>query len=808
MSQYVQPGWYPNPSGDQSTQRYWDGQQWTEQYVWWNGAAWVEPARPQAPMTQHHQAHAAHAAHAANPQNHEAAGDAALAVPAGPGPHQPVKQPRRWWPWMVGTAAVALVALVVVTINFWLGDSGPDGELVALSEDGSGQPFAIEALVDEDIRGVTTSKIVYTDERAGYDYTRPIVGIKDRTQQVEFEGEFDPRVGPDADPDVRDETTWAFRMFADRGLTLPIPAFVNRTFDDRPITISPYESAYATAANDGYLETEVEDDIRIRTNASFTGVEDSVGHEHRTEWGLRDTYYLVRYVDESGELLERPVVSQLSFEHELATPSMSFGVDPDAPGMLKFTWDPVPGATHYRVVSSSWGTGGSYTRDMVAVARTEETSWSAASQDEDVLWVRHQNKGLAVGTVYELHQDEYNLGTEYGVIAFNDSGEMSALGSQIASSSLAASLPYEIDRGLYLSAVAQSDCVPTEDDPCVLADLTTEFPYLTLGGQEVTTSSYVVEVRFFPADDTYKAGVVGTGTRLGMWRTLETTSEEEALALAEEYNQAAAPQDGLSTGGVWVSDHREVMGIEEPTYEVDPVLLEQVDGSNNLVEFIAAHMIQGTTAIDMTEMLDFWGRSAIDDAAYEAMYQNGDSLALAVYLDPDGVLHVRYNETDRVQESRDEAARVVAEVINEGMSDREKVTALNNYLVRTVEYDYAAYEAANEGANWLEYSAWDISGALLDGTAVCQGYAMAFDVLAGLAGVESVVVTGYVHEVGELHAWNKVKVDGEWLALDPTWNVHGNDFLMIRDDQFVSYASRGEDNAWVVDQYIDDYATP
>lgn len=62
--------------------------------------------------------------------------------------------------------------------------------------------------------------------------------------------------------------------------------------------------------------------------------------------------------------------------------------------------------------------------------------------------------------------------------------------------------------------------------------------------------------------------------------------------------------------------------------------------------------------------------------------------------------------------------------------------------------------------------------------AVCQGYTALFDHLSELTGLESVTVTGTaktnVTQIGKLpgasdHAWNAVKVNGNWKLVEPTW---------------------------------------
>lgn len=59
-------------------------------------------------------------------------------------------------------------------------------------------------------------------------------------------------------------------------------------------------------------------------------------------------------------------------------------------------------------------------------------------------------------------------------------------------------------------------------------------------------------------------------------------------------------------------------------------------------------------------------------------------------------------------------------------------------------------------------------GALVEGQAVCDGYAKAMTLLLRLTGIESGVVRGVMLETGASHAWNLVKVDGAYTWLDVT----------------------------------------
>lgn len=61
----------------------------------------------------------------------------------------------------------------------------------------------------------------------------------------------------------------------------------------------------------------------------------------------------------------------------------------------------------------------------------------------------------------------------------------------------------------------------------------------------------------------------------------------------------------------------------------------------------------------------------------------------------------------------------------------------------------------------------NVYGALVDGKALCEGYAKAFSYLCGRAGIENVIVTG---NTTTDHMWNMVKLDGNWYHVDVTWD--------------------------------------
>lgn len=64
-------------------------------------------------------------------------------------------------------------------------------------------------------------------------------------------------------------------------------------------------------------------------------------------------------------------------------------------------------------------------------------------------------------------------------------------------------------------------------------------------------------------------------------------------------------------------------------------------------------------------------------------------------------------------------------------------------------------------------------GALVDGSALCEGYARAFAMLCNRYGIENLIATGTAKRDGapdEEHMWNMVKVQGYWYNMDLTWD--------------------------------------
>ena len=111
---------------------------------------------------------------------------------------------------------------------------------------------------------------------------------------------------------------------------------------------------------------------------------------------------------------------------------------------------------------------------------------------------------------------------------------------------------------------------------------------------------------------------------------------------------------------------------------------------------------------------------------------------------------------------------ILDETIARGMSQVEMALSLHDYLVLHCAYDW--YVANGEDAP--SYNVYTAYGALVEGNAVCQGYAMAYNLLLNKVGME----TEYVTSSTINHGWSLVKIGDIWYHVDVTWDDPTFDF--------------------------------
>ncbi len=113
-------------------------------------------------------------------------------------------------------------------------------------------------------------------------------------------------------------------------------------------------------------------------------------------------------------------------------------------------------------------------------------------------------------------------------------------------------------------------------------------------------------------------------------------------------------------------------------------------------------------------------------------------------------------------------------------NDFEREEYINNYIIDNCRYDEEAAENNDvQGGNEN-----DAYGALVDGKAVCEGYARAFQLLCNKANIDCVLLSGTTDSAN--HAWNGVKIGGDWYQIDVTWNDTDGENNYAENDYFNS----------------------
>ncbi|MCD7776007.1 MAG: S-layer homology domain-containing protein, partial [Firmicutes bacterium] len=142
-------------------------------------------------------------------------------------------------------------------------------------------------------------------------------------------------------------------------------------------------------------------------------------------------------------------------------------------------------------------------------------------------------------------------------------------------------------------------------------------------------------------------------------------------------------------------------------------------------------------------------------------------------------------------EQEEAVTEKVAEVIEsfgftDETTDYEKVLAVYDYICENVEYDYAGL---SDSSDLLKYTAY---GALIENSAVCQGYAALVYRFITEIGISARMIAGT--SSGTNHAWNIVKLGSCYYNLDSTWDAGSSSYsyFLKCSDNFADHTRNTE----------------
>ena len=208
------------------------------------------------------------------------------------------------------------------------------------------------------------------------------------------------------------------------------------------------------------------------------------------------------------------------------------------------------------------------------------------------------------------------------------------------------------------------------------------------------------------------------------------------------------------------------------------VVVEQQDGAASLASTYDAtalekRIVEGIkawqTSIDVSEL--GLTRDDIDNGAVKSIINSHPEFislsgGYTYWTSGSSITKIQFTYLTNAKEEQQELdaalQKVKSKIDTSGMSDEEIVLAYHEYLTSTVAYAYEDYFNGTIAAN----HGYDMYGALVKHSCVCQGYAETMFYLLREAGLSCAIASsGNIN-----HAWNIVKIHGKWYHIDATWD--------------------------------------
>ncbi len=561
-------------------------------------------------------------------------------------------------------------------------------------------------------------------------------------------------------------------------------------------------------------------------------------------WGSMNQLYLVQHIDlTTGEKLEKPLVTPFTIKHDVPAPQIWQEVDENNSYVLR--WNEVPGAVEYRVYEcfgdvaykiqcSTLGTSVSV-EDFADQKESEEL---LALFEKDL-----QEAGYYTGSVHTdgiaymnsaVKPNEELADGYYVVVAVDAQGRQSGVSNIVDVRDIAYKLPYKVADSVVEVEISSVEDIPSHVEVEML-DGSVQTMIINFNGARVAKyedakkvtieagvantlfDSFILSLHGMTYDDVRAGapyikerqaellskvgGAMPSQVKVDMDADEETEEPEieepeiEEPEIEEPETEQPQTAEGSSAP---VQLMNEVASHVETTMEaLGSENVEQVlYGSNDLGAWMGMCLIAQSEVIPAPIEV-FPDAANIDYAAQllmESFRQNPTSgfLCNVGYSKEKQAFAVEYLEDSQVRLSKtkqeiDAAKNIADSVVTEGMSDYEKVLAINEYFRNNATYDFDSTETEIEDYSILSEQFIDSHtpyGIICNNYGVCESYSEAFILTARFAGLEAMCETGTLYGGG--HEWNRVKVDDSWCVLDVTNNdaeTCVNGLLNVTDDQ-------------------------
>ncbi len=145
----------------------------------------------------------------------------------------------------------------------------------------------------------------------------------------------------------------------------------------------------------------------------------------------------------------------------------------------------------------------------------------------------------------------------------------------------------------------------------------------------------------------------------------------------------------------------------------------------------------------------------------------GKNVTYEVYINSgneDNYLIDEFSSQEEVENAINKIEQVRNQILQNRSSDTyDNIKMVHDYLVDNIQYDTTISKS----------NIYNIYGAMVNGEAVCEGYARSFKYLMDSLRIPCTLVIGKgTNSDGETenHAWNYVQIGERWYAVDSTWD--------------------------------------
>ena len=196
---------------------------------------------------------------------------------------------------------------------------------------------------------------------------------------------------------------------------------------------------------------------------------------------------------------------------------------------------------------------------------------------------------------------------------------------------------------------------------------------------------------------------------------------------------------------------------------VDSIIL-----SNKVNEYAQAHGIDSFFDGVMQDAVDAFNLDYADvfywDCTKTGLSRSGYTHYFKACNGASNFLEDEFNSAAKVEIACNKVDTKINQImsgISSDSTDYEIVAIVHDWLVDNLDYDYT-----------FSTNCHNVYGTLVESKPVCEGYARTFKTLMDKYDIACIIVTGTgVNSTSSgAHAWNYVQLDGEWYAMDVTWD--------------------------------------